>query len=375
MKKCSGRLIAASPAVCADVLYAGGFHAPDEVIYFEIGHEKGLILSQLEFARGQSEAKRGVQVLSRESFLEGSADRSDLAVLKNLTDKLGVTRWDVPANFPLALADALRGSDVEICALPDPFFPKRQVKTAAELRKIAEAEAVTEDSMRYARDLIRSAQVNSKGVLTRNGKVFTCDMLRAEIEGFLKQHGYTAEQTITACGEDASQPHNLGSGPLLAGKPIVIDIFPRSDRSGYWGDMTRTFCKGKALPVVRKAFKSVLKASEIAQKMIRAGVCAADVHRAAAELMASDGFLTGHTPDGIPCGFIHGLGHGLGLEIHEGPRVSPINSKPLAAGNVVSVEPGLYHPSWGGIRLEDIVAVTQDGCHNFNTMEKELELD
>ena len=200
-------------------------------------------------------------------------------------------------------------------------------------------------------------------------------MLRAEIEGFLKQRGCTAEQTITACGEDASQPHNLGSGPLLAGKPIVIDIFPRSDRSGYWGDMTRTFCKGKALPVVRKAFKSVLKASEIAQKMIRAGVCAADVHRAAAESMASDGFLTGHTPDGLPCGFIHGLGHGLGLEIHEGPRVSPINSKPLAAGNVVSVEPGLYHPSWGGIRLEDIVAVTKDGCHNFNTMEKELELD
>ncbi|MCI5798826.1 Xaa-Pro peptidase family protein, partial [bacterium] len=248
-------------------------------------------------------------------------------------------------------------------------------KTAAELRKIAEAEAVTEDSMRYARDLLRSAQVNSKGVLTRNGKPFTCDMLRAEIEGFLKQRGCTAEQTITACGEDASQPHNLGSGPLLAGKPIVIDIFPRSDRSGYWGDMTRTFCKGKALPVVRKAFKSVLKASEIAQKMIRAGVCAADVHRAAAESMASDGFLTGHTPDGLPCGFIHGLGHGLGLEIHEGPRVSPVNPNPLAAGNVVSVEPGLYHPSWGGIRLEDIVAVTKDGCHNFNTMEKELELD
>ena len=188
MKKCSGRLIAASPAVCADVLYAGGFHAPDEVIYFEIGHEKGLILSQLEFARGQSEAKRGVQVLSRESFLEGSADRSDLAVLKNLTDKLGVTRWEVPANFPLALADALRENGVEIRALPDPFFPKRQIKTAAELRKIAEAEAVTEDSMRYARDLLRSAQVNSKGVLTRNGKPFTCDMQPARLHGGTDHH-------------------------------------------------------------------------------------------------------------------------------------------------------------------------------------------
>lgn len=375
MKNYSGRLIAASPSVCADVLYAGRFHAPDGVLYFETGREKGLILSQLEYARAKSEAARGVQVFSREEFLDdNSADRSDLAVLRSLTERLGVTRWSVPSDFPLALADALREQGIAVCAVSDPFFPKRQIKTASELRKIAEAERATEESMRHARDLIREAKVNSKGVLVRGKRVFTCEMLRAEVEGFLKSRGYTASQTITACGQNASQPHNLGYGPIMAGKPIVVDIFPRSDSTGYWGDMTRTFCKGHAEPVVRRAFRSVLKASEVAQKMIRAGVCAADVHLAAAESMASDGFRTGHTEEGIPCGFIHGLGHGLGLEIHEGPRVSPLNRKPLVKGNVVSVEPGLYHPAWGGIRLEDIVAVTEDGCHNFNTMEKELEL-
>jgi len=109
--------------------------------------------------------------------------------------------------------------------------------------------------------------------------------------------------------------------------------------------------------------------------MIRAGVCAAEVHIAAADSMTADGFPTGRNKNGIPCGFIHGLGHGLGLEIHEGPRVSPLNRNPLAKGNVVSVEPGLYDPAWGGIRLEDIVAVTGDGCRNFNTMEKELEVE
>lgn len=375
MKNCSARLIAASPAVCADVLYAGGFNAPDEVLYFEIGRERGLILSQLEYARAKSEAAKGVRVFSREEFLEDrSPDRSDLAVLRNLTERFGVTCWEVPASFPLALADALREHGVAVRAAADPFFPKRLVKTAAELKKIAEAERVTEESMCYARDLIRDATVNSKGFLERGGAVFTCEMLRAEIEGFLKSRGYTASQTITACGTDASQPHNLGYGSIMAGKPVVVDIFPRSDTSGYWGDMTRTFCKGVAEPVVRKAFASVRKASETALKMIRAGVCAADVHIAAAESMAADGFRTGHTKEGLPCGFIHGLGHGLGLEIHEGPRVSPLNRNPLVKGNVVSVEPGLYHPAWGGIRLEDIVAVTEDGCRNFNTMEKELEL-
>ncbi len=375
MRKGTGKLIAASPSVCADVLYAGGFNAPDEVLYFETGREKGLILSQLEYARGREEARKTVRVWSRETFLEDDQeDRSDRAVLLNLSRRFGVTEWSVPASFPLLTADFLRSNGVGVTAAGGEFFPKRLVKTAAELREIAKAEAVTEESMRYARDLIRQARVNSRGFLMLGGRVFTCDMLRSEIEGFLKSRGYTASQTITSCGRAASQPHNLGSGPLMAGEPIVCDIFPRSDRSGYWGDMTRTFCKGKASAIVRKAFAAVVKGSETALSMIRSGVCAAEVHLAAAETMAAAGFPTGRNAEGIPCGFIHGLGHGLGLEIHEGPRVSPLNRKALVKGNVVSVEPGLYDPAWGGIRLEDIVAVTENGCRNFNTMEKELEL-
>ncbi len=376
MKNRSGRLIAASPSVCADLLYAGGFNAPDGVLYFEAGREKGLILSPLEYGRAKSEASKKVRVFSREEFLDAdSPDRSDLALLVNLTERTGISCWNVPSDFPLALADSLRARGIPVKALPGAFFPKREVKTASEIANIAEAERVTEEAMCYARDRIREAKVNAKGFLRHGGRIFTCEMLRSEIEGLLKERGYTASQTITACGWNASQPHNLGWGPIAAGKPIVVDIFPRSDSTGYWGDMTRTFCKGFAEPVVRKAFLSVRKAGEIARKMIRAGVCAAEVHLAAAESMAADGFQTGHTADGIPCGFIHGLGHGVGLEIHEGPRVSPLNRKPLRKGNVVSVEPGLYHPAWGGIRLEDLVVVTQDGCRNFNTMEKELELE
>ena len=131
MKNCSGRLIVASPSVCADVLYAGGFHAPDEVVYFEAAGERGLILSQLEFARAKEEASRKVRVLSREEFLDAhSADRSDLAVLVNLTEQLDLRCWKVPADFPLALADALRARGIGVEAVNGPFFPKREVKTA-----------------------------------------------------------------------------------------------------------------------------------------------------------------------------------------------------------------------------------------------------
>lgn len=374
MKKLCGRLIFASPSVSADILYAGGFHAPDEVIYFEIPGRKALILSQLEFARGRREAKRGVEVLNRESFLRDNELRTDLNVILNLSAEYGVKRWEVPADFPLETADALRSAGIEIIPVHGAYFPNRQVKTASELKKIAEAENATEDSMCYARDLIRGSKVNSKGFLVLSGKLLTSERLRAEIEGFLKARGYTASQTITACGPDASRPHELGTGPLRAGEPIVCDIFPRSDLTGYWGDMTRTFCKGKASPIVRKAFKAVLKASETALKMIRNGALPSDIHNAARESMESDGFPTGRNRNGNPVGFIHGLGHGLGLDIHEGPRVSPLNPNPLKKGNVVSVEPGLYDEKWGGIRLEDIVVVEKDGCHNFNSMKKELEI-
>ena len=174
----------------------------------------------------------------------------------------------------------------------------------------------------------------------------------------------------------------LSHAEFRAPRPITSEAVPsrqanplwRSDASGYWGDMTRTFLKGKAPKSVMRAYNAVKKASETAMSMIRAGVIAADVHIAASETMAGLGFQTGRGRDGMPCGFIHGLGHGVGLEIHEGPRVSPLNRKPLQSGNVISVEPGLYYPEWGGIRLEDLVVVTKDGYRNFNSMEKEFEI-
>ncbi|MBP5183183.1 MAG: aminopeptidase P family protein, partial [Lentisphaeria bacterium] len=231
-----------------------------------------------------------------------------------------------------------------------------------------------EEIMGALREMIREAKIGSSGVLELAGKVLTSEDLRRELEGNFKKMGFTANHTIIACGKDASAPHKTGQGPLRAHETIVADIFPRSDGTGYWGDMTRTFVKGKAPKEVKKAFKAVLGASKAVFKVLRAGATGAGVHAVASEYLKEAGFVTGKDANALPCGFFHGLGHGVGLEIHEGPRLSPLNPKKLSAGNVVSVEPGLYYADWGGIRLEDLAVVREEGAEDLNGMDMTLEI-
>lgn len=374
-KRTCGRLIYAAPELCADLLYAGGFNAPDSIVWFETEACTAIVVSILEYERACSQAKKKVRVLLREEFFrKEDKTRSDDLLLLRISEQFGINEWSVPAEFPLLTADYLRSNGIRV--IPgSSFFPKREFKTSAEEKKLARAMQITQESMMLTKEILHQAVIRKHSKLYYRKKLLTSELLRMEIEGFLKAHGFTAARTITAHGTQCSQPHNVGSGPILAGETIVVDIFPRDDESGYWGDMTRTFVKGEPLPVVKRAYDAVLAASAAAEKMIRAGVIAADVHKKAAEIMGNAGFVTGKTPDGIPCGFIHGLGHGVGLEIHEAPRVSPANPTPLKKGQVISNEPGLYHPSWGGIRLEDVLIVTESGSRNFYSMPKTLSPD
>ena len=367
------KLIIASSGECADLLYAGGFDAPDEFLYYETDSEKCIVVSPLEYARAVSEAASGVKVIERSRFLNRENPEESIAV--TLSRSLGIDCWQVPSKFPLGEAEHLMNAGIRVvCCHESSFFPEREIKSPAEQDAIQQSQAATEEIMREFRRILMESRINAQGFLEYRGRVLTSDFLRTETESNFKRMGFSAGRTIFAPGVQGAEPHNIGSGPIRANEPIVADIFPRSDRTGYWGDMTRTYVKGKASPVVRRAFKAVLKASEAAKKMIRAGVTGAEVHRTAAEILTGAGFPTGCGRDGKPCGFFHGLGHGVGLEIHENPRLSPLNPNPLQTGNVVSVEPGLYYSEWGGIRLEDLVVVTDDGCRCFNTMEMELEI-
>lgn len=371
-KKSCGRLICAAPEFCADLLYAGGFNAPDPIVWFQTSEFQAIVVSILEYERACVQAKKNVRVLPLEEFFtKEDKFKTDSLLIRRISEKYGISQWMVPEDFPIAIADILRKNNINVNPSGN-FFPKRECKNASEIKKIARAMAATEDAMNLAKEILKHSVVGKNMVLHYDKKIVTSEFLRMEIEGFLKARGFTASRTITAHGTQCSQPHNVGSGPILAGETVVVDIFPRDDETGYWGDMTRTFVKGEPLPVVKRAYEAVLTASQAAEKMIRAGVIAAEVHNKAKAIMAKAGFETGKNKDGIPCGFIHGLGHGVGLEIHEAPRVSPANPGPLKKGQVISNEPGLYHPAWGGIRLEDVLVVTGDGSKNFYTMPKDM---
>ena len=367
------KLIIASTDESADLLYAGGFNAPDEFLYYETDSEKCIVVSPLEYARASGEAKPGVKVIERSRFLNREKPEESVAV--NVSRSLGIARWLVPSKFPLGEAEKLRAAGIQVsCCQTDSFFPEREIKNAEEQDALQQSQSATEEIMREFRRMLIDSRVNAQGFLEYRGRVLTSEFLRMELEGNFKRMGYTAGRTIFAHGPQGAEPHNIGSGPIRADEPIVADIFPRSDATGYWGDMTRTYVKGKASPVVKRAFKAVLAASEAARKTLRSGVTGAEVHQTAAEVLTHAGFPSGCGRDGKPCGFFHGLGHGVGLEIHENPRLSPLNPRPLQSGNVVSVEPGLYYSDWGGIRLEDLVVITADGYRCFNTMEMELEI-
>ena len=367
------KLIIASAEECADLLYASGFDAPDEFLYYETETKKCIVVSPLEFARAAAEAKPDVKVIDRSKFV--NREKPGESIVVNLSRDLGIDTWFVPARFPLGEAEKLRAAGIQLNCCPEgTFFPERQIKSRTELNAIRQSQNATEEIMRELRQILIDSKINSLGFLEYHGKVLTSEFLRMEFESNFKRSGYTANRTIIAHGPQCAEPHNIGTGPIRANETIVADIFPRSDLTGYWGDMTRTFIKGKAPRVVKNAFKAVLKASEAAKKMLKAGVTGAEAHKTAADILTQAGFPTGCGRDGSPCGFFHGLGHGVGLEIHENPRLSPLNPNPLQAGNVVSVEPGLYYSEWGGIRLEDLVVISSKGCICLNTMEMELEI-
>ena len=353
------KLIRAAGNRSADLLYASGFPTADDYLFAEFGGKRLIVLSPLEIDRGRREAAPGVEVLCDTEF--SSSDGA--AVVRELAARFGAEGFLVPADFPLGFAEELRRAGISVTPAGEgSFFPEREFKRESEVEKIAEALRAAEAGTRRGIEVLRESSPGAGGVLFRRGEVLTSEILRGEIEAELLRRGaMPAEGTIAAGALQGAQPHNAGSGPLYADTPIVMDVFPRSVATGYWGDLTRTVVRGTASPTVARAFEAVLEARELGKRLLRRGAIPAEIHAAAADLLASRGFPTGTGERGRH-GFFHGLGHGVGLEIHEAPRLSPRNAEPLRGGEVVTVEPGLYYPEWGGIRLEDMAYVTSGGC-------------
>ena len=357
-----GQLILASGEASSDMRYAAGFSTPDEFIWFSAGSLRGVVMSALEYNRARRSAAPGVQVFSEEEW--GGPDR--LTMIRNIAEKYKLTGFSVPGDFPLKWADRLRNAGLVVKADAGspfeerPFFPEREIKSEDEAAKITFSLRQAEAGCRRAFAVLRETETARDNTLLWHGEPLTSEILRFEIDSTMMKSGMLATGTICAGGEQGSRPHDQGSGVLRADVPIVMDIFPRSAATGYWGDLTRTVVRGVPSDIVKKAYDAVLDARETAKKRLAAGVIPSSVHDEAARVLEKYGFYTGRGEKG-DYGFFHGLGHGVGLDIHEAPRLSRRCEEPLKPGIVVTVEPGLYYPEWGGIRLEDMVYIDLSG--------------
>ncbi|MGI5925318.1 MAG: M24 family metallopeptidase [Lentisphaeria bacterium] len=372
----TGCLLYAASESCADLWYEAGFPTTDDFLWYAVGERRGIVINVMELARAQAEGRPGLEVMTpkaaaaRWGLAEERPKTSDL--IAALAAYSGVKTWQVPANFPFALARTLLDKGLELEAVQR-FCPQRAIKTAKEVAWLREGVQLAEAGLRRAEQVLRESVIDADNMVSWQDAVLTAERLRGEINAEVARCGGTASHTITAPGVQGASPHCEGSGPIAANVPIVLDIFPRCDRTGYYGDLTRTLVKGRAADCVRRAFASVQRAQREALAMLAPGVIAKTVHERVEAVFAEDGYETVFEP-GPARGFFHSTGHGLGLDIHEYPGLNLRNDEPLLVGNVVTVEPGLYYPEWGGIRIEDVAVITSDGAENLTTAPVYLEI-
>ncbi len=362
-------LIVGSGEKSADLRYATGLSTPDDFVYFAVDSLRGAVLSPLERDRATRSVKPGVSVFGTGDFAAGGL----VELIVAIATRYRIDEFEVPEAFPLGLADPLRAHGLTVTPRPEPYYPERTFKDDDETDCIRLGLRACETGARRAFDLLAEAEIAGDNTLFWRGATLTSEILRREIDLALLGCGALPGGTIAAGGPQGAEPHNIGSGILRAHEPIVLDIFPRMFDSGYWGDLTRTVVKGRAREIVRRAYDAVRGARELAKNELRPGAIPRDVHCRAAQFLESKGFPTGRAETGN-FGFFHGLGHGLGLDIHEAPRLAPGNLHPLRGNEIITVEPGLYYPEWGGIRLEDVVRITPDGCECLTTLEDTLEI-
>jgi Xaa-Pro aminopeptidase len=349
----------------ADMRYLTHFVTSDPFVYFRKRGEKGtIIISQMEVGRASREGITAFMTRTEAGLPEILKKEKDpfRATAQMIAGQVG-KKILVPPNFPVALANAL-GEYCSVTIDKGTVLSMRAKKTRPEIRCMKNVQDVTQTAMGHAVSLLRRAVVR-KGILYLDGKPLTSEYIKYTMHCVLLEHGCSAEDTIVSCGEDTAIPHMTGTGPLRADEPIIIDLFPLHEKSGYYADMTRTFVKGEPSPEILEMYTALREAKQLAMSRVKSGISGADLHQLVIDFFKDRGY------DSDTRGFVHNLGHGVGLQIHELPIVGP-SGKILEEGNVITIEPGLYYPGTGGVRLEDIGAVTKKGFDNFTAFPEDL---
>lgn len=369
----------------SDQRYLSGFTAPDPFVTLYAG-EVHLLVSGLEYGRARKDSRAATverhaeydfRAKTEEYGRTGALNR----VVVEFLDAHDVETVATPSRFPLARADRLRELGTGVTADEDGIVTEiRATKTETEIDYIERAQRANERALRAAETLLRAASTTDDGVragengkLYLDGEVLTSERVKEEIEVTLLRDRCGLDEAIVACGADAADPHDRGSGPLRANEPIIVDVFPREKATGYHADMTRTFCVGEPSDTLREWHDLTCEAVDAARDAIEPGVTGSAVHDAACDVYEDAGLATLRSDERTEVGFIHSTGHGVGLDIHEQPGLNSTGEE-LRPGHVVTVEPGLYDPDVGGVRVEDLVVVREDGCETLTDYHRELVL-
>ncbi|HEX9786934.1 MAG TPA: M24 family metallopeptidase, partial [Candidatus Binatia bacterium] len=333
-------LVAASEGD-ANMLYAVGFFVPDPFIFFQHKNTTFAVMSDLEIDRAKKQANVD-RVLSVSQYQKKLRKFGKTPTMVDVLDLLfrerGIRSLIVPANFSALLADQLRAKGYSVQIQRDPFWPQRELKDRLEVKRIAESLGVARRGLEAGIRTLKRTRIKRDGYLYLNGTRLTSEMLKTAVNTTIMAQGWLPSHTIISSGNQCVDPHHEGSGPIKANTSIIFDIFPRSQQSGYFGDLSRTVVRGRASDRLKEIYATVQAGQQIGFDDIRDGVNGKQVHQKILDLFAARGFHTGKFR-GRMQGFFHGTGHGLGLDIHEPPRIAPVDAT-LRAGHVVTVEPG-----------------------------------
>ena len=356
----------------------------DPFLYAERDGRAFAVVSALD-ADGIAAARPGIEIIAPEALgideLLASGEHRDnamLHVVARACRELGIGRAAVPPSFPLGVADHLRATGIELVPDRELFEGRRRAKNERELAGVRRAQRAAEAGMRAAAEMLAQAEPGGDDVLVLDGGPLTSERVREAIQAAFAVHDASADEILVAAGAQGAVGHDLGTGPIAPGAPVIVDLWPQDRGSSCFADMTRTFVAG-APPTEELAGWHALCREALARCVdaVAPGVSGRDVWGAACDVFEAAGHPTQRTKapgEVLREGFFHGLGHGVGLEVHEAPGLGR-GPDVLVEGDVLAIEPGTYRQGYGGVRLEDLVLVTRDGAEVLTDFSYELELD
>ena len=377
------RIMAGIPEINSALYWRIRFAVGDPVALIELPvdgttTQAVLILRDIEMSRARQKARADRVACpadyAPEGGLSGDRETATAQAAAECLHRAGVARAVADRSLPLIFAELIRRAGIDVECDLEMGVHQRRCKDEQEIERLRESQRMTEGAMKMACEMVASARPRSDGVLVVDGEPLTSERVRAAIDHWLLDRGFSNPPAIVAGGPDGADCHNLGSGALRTGQPVIIDIFPCSRETRYNGDCTRTVVHGDVSDEIAKMHAAVRRAKAAAIAAVRPGVSGETVHLATTEAITSAGYATGLPEEDAPdsyCALTHGTGHGVGLDVHEPPLLD-VNGPELVVGDVLTIEPGLYSKAVGGVRVEDMIVVTEDGCENLNSLQEGL---